>query len=243
MSLPDAQTAYDLLRNSAGPSPWRCNAPIPSALGLLTWKALDLPHGANALIDLKAQPRLALPMYVWFQVLDTAQMLLWKRIYTSERMAAPPIRIQLLDLDHFRPLNLNMWSTIEARSVDPYFEIAPEFCACSEISSAFSPGVHSLSLPPAFDRVPEFFIVGENPGLSKAQGGASTCVYAVDPSSRRIEVLPQKWFNEGKLDYGYQWIACATRDPASRRLIVGGFRIDNYILDETGTQVEQRLPR
>lgn len=92
-------------------------------------------------------------------------------------------------------------------------------------------------------RVPEFFVVADNPVLPKAAGAASFCIYAVDPAAHRIEVFPQDWFNDGTPNYGYQWITCATRDPATRRLLVSGIRIDNFILDETGRRIEQRLPR
>jgi hypothetical protein len=44
-------------------------------------------------------------------------------------------------------------------------------------------------------------------------------------------------------DYGYQWITCATRESTTRRLLVSGIRIDTFVLDETGRQIELRLPR
>ena len=75
--------------------------------------------------------------------------------------------------------------------VEPHFFIAPEFYASVEISTAYQPGKHALSLPPPFDRVPVFFIVAENPTLPKAVGTASFCIYAVNPAARQIEVFPQ----------------------------------------------------
>ena len=120
-------------------------------------------------------------------------------------------------------------------TVNPHFLIAPESYACVEISTAYEPGKHVLSLPSVFDRVPEFFVVAENPTLPKAVAAPSFCIYAVNPAAREIEVFPQDWFNDGTLDYGYQWITCATRDPATRRLLVSGIRIGKFVLDETGS--------
>jgi hypothetical protein len=149
-----------------------------------------------------------------------------------------------LNIDNLRRLaDLDEWLVQEPPPVVPHFSVSPEFCAYAEISAAHQPGEHELFLPSPFDRVPEFFVVAENPALAKAAGTASFCIYAVDPAARRIEVFPQDWFNDGTPDYGYQWITCATRDPATRRLLVSGFRIDNFILDETGRRIEKRLPR
>jgi hypothetical protein len=190
------------------------------------------------------QPRLVLPMYIWFRVLDEGWMLLWRRRQNAPEAIPAPIVVQLLNMDHLRRLaDLDEWLTQEPPPVDPHFSVSPEFCTNVEISAAYLPGKHELSLPSPFDRVPEFFVVAENPALPKAVGIASFCIYAVDPAAHRIEVFPQDWFNDGTPDYGYQWITCATRDPATRRLLVSGIRIDNFIFDETGRRIEQRLPR
>jgi hypothetical protein len=203
------------------------------------------PSGFNVLMDSQGLPRLGLPMYVWLRVLDEGRMLLWSRMHGAEQVVPPaPIVVQLLNVDHLRRLaDLDEWLTQKPPPVDPHFLIAPEFHARVEVSTAYEPGAHELSLPSPFDRVPEFFVVAQNPTLPKAAGTASFCIYAVDPAARRIEVFPQDWFNDGTPDYGYQWITCATRDPVTRRLLVSGIRIDSFILDETGRQIEQRLPR
>lgn len=242
MSLPDVQTALGLLREAPGPSPWWCRAPIASTSGSLVWKKFDQPPGFDALIDSEGRPRLALPMYIWFRVLDEGWLLLWSRCYTAGEIIPPPIKVHLINVDHLRPLaTLDCW--MAQKPTDPHFQAVPEFCAGTEIRAAYPPGRHELSLPSAFDRVPEFLIVTDNPSLPKESGQASFCIYAVDPPTRSMEVYPQDWFNDGTPDYGYQWITCATRDPGTRRLLVSGFRIDNFILDETGRRIELRLPR
>lgn len=244
MPVPDADTAYRLLREAPGPSPWWCRGSIPSALGPLVWKKLDQPSGFNLLLDPEGQPRLALPMYIWFCVLNEGWMLLWSRRYGVEGINPLPVTIHLLNLDQLRRLtDLDRWLVQEPTPADPHFAIAPEFCASTTISSAYPPGRHELSLPHPFERIPEFLIVTENPSLPRKPGEASYCIYTVDPVERSIEVFPQDWFNDGSPDYGYQWITCATRDPKTRRLLVSGIRIDNFILDETGRRIEQRLPR
>jgi hypothetical protein len=204
---------------------------------------LKLPSGFSALMDAERQPRLVLPMYIWFQVLNERWMLLWNRRYNAREIIPSPIKIHLLNVDHLRRVDLGDWVAQNPAPVDPLFRVAPEFGASTEVRAAYPPGKHELSLPPAFDRVPEFFVVAENPALPRESGKPSFCIYAVDPAERSIEVLPQDWFNDGTPDIGYQWITCATRDPTTRRLLVSGFRIDSYVLDKTGRRVELTLPR
>jgi hypothetical protein len=244
ISLPDTHIVYSLLREAPGPSPWWCREPIASSLGPLVWKRLDQPPGFSALLDWEGQPRLALPMYTWFQVLSDGWMLLWSRQPSVGEIIPSPILVHLLNVDYLRRLvDLDRWLAQKPAPVDPYLWVAPEFRISTEIRPAYPPGKHELLLPPAFDRVPEFFVVADNPVLPKQSGNASFCIYAIDPAARSIEVFPQDWFNDGTPDYGYQWITCATRDPATYRLLVSGFRIDNFVLDETGRQIELRLPR
>jgi hypothetical protein len=195
-------------------------------------------------MDPEGLPRLGLPMYVWFCMLNDDWMLLWNRGRSAEQMIPTSVVVRLLNVSHLRRLaDLDEWLAKKPSPVEPHFFIAPEFYASVEISTAYQPGKHVLSIPSPFDRVPEFFVVAENPTLAKAVGTAAFCIYAVNPVARQIEVFPQDWFNDGTFDYGYQWITCATRDPATHRLLVSGIRIDKFILDETGRRIEQRLSR
>jgi hypothetical protein len=198
ISLPDTHIVYSLLRQAPGPSPWWCRDPIASALGPLVWKKLDQPPGFNALMDSEGRPRLALPMYIWFQVLGEGWMLLWNRQRSVGQIVPSPILVHLLNVDHLRRLvDLDRWLAEKPAPVDPYFWVSPEFCVSTEIRPAYPPGKHELLLPSAFDRVPEFFIVTDNPALPTQSGNASFCIYAIDPAARSIEVFPQDWFNDG----------------------------------------------
>ncbi len=241
MALPDPDTALLLLQQAPGPSPWSCKLPVPSALGSLTWKQVDGLCGVNVLQDPEGLPRLVLPMYVWFQVLDEGWMLIWQMSPTARGANPESIVVHLINVDHLRVLADLRERFTRRLTLAEMYSVPSEFCVCAEISTAYAPGKHELSLPPAFDRVPEFFVVTQNPALPKAPGAASICIYAVDPAAQRIEIYPQDWFNDGSYDYAYQWIACATREPVTRRLLVGGFRIEQFILDEAGCRTEQQL--
>jgi hypothetical protein len=119
------------------------------------------------LVDAEGLLRLGLPMYIWFRVLDEGWMLLWSRGRGAEEMIPTPVLVQLLNVDHLRRLaDLDEWLAQKPLPVDPHFLIAPEFYARVEISTACQPRRHALSLPSPFDRVPEFFVVAENPTMT-----------------------------------------------------------------------------
>ena len=159
-------------------------------------------------------------------------MLLWWTRHAYPQ-APTAIVVQLLNVDQLRRLpDLDQWLAQRPPPIDPHFLVASEFAAVTEVSTAYVAGKHDLSLPRAFDRVPEFYVVVENAALPREPDCATFCIYAVDPAAGTVEVIPQDWFNDGKHDYGYEWITCATRDPATRSLLVSGVRIDSLILDE-----------
>lgn len=244
LKVPDSEAALRLIREAPGPSPWWCRGTVPSAFGALRWEQAKAPKptGSNLLIDTENRPRLVLPMYVWLRLLDDGWMLLWRR-HPSHGEPAQVIA-ELIQLDNLKVLTHIEERVSQASSQQrPIFDIAPGFASTFEMITAMSPGTHSLDMPEAFQRVPEFFIISENAALPQKPGTASCCIYAIDPGRQTVEVIPQDWFNDGRLDYGYQWITCAARDSESKRLIVGGIRIDNFILDEAGRQIDVRLPR
>jgi hypothetical protein len=162
-------------------------------------------------------------------------MLLWWREQSS-----PRVSLLILNLDQLRIIDdIDQWLPKTPGATKPCFATAPEFSIEFEFGCAIAPGKHAFTLPAAFSSVPEFFVITNNPALPDTPGTDNCCVYAIDPSASTIDVLPQDWFNHGGLDYGYQWITSIARDPATRRLVGGGFRINNFALDETGRNLSK----
>jgi hypothetical protein len=54
-------------------------------------------------------------------------------------------------------------------------------------------------------------------------------------------VPPQDWFNSGDFDFGYQWITKVVRDSNSGKIVGTGIRLKNFILDESGRQIEKEF--
>ncbi|MFT3901980.1 MAG: hypothetical protein QM727_02355 [Niabella sp.] len=50
---------------------------------------------------------------------------------------------------------------------------------------------------------------------------------------------PQDWFNKSNADFGYQWITRAIRNPKTNLIEGQGIRISDFVLDETGKQLQK----
>ena len=67
---------------------------------------------------------------------------------------------------------------------------------------------------------------------------SAACLFVLCPKEGRVEVYPQDWFNEGNLDYGYQWVTRVARDSISGKIFGEGIRISQFVLDSSLRQVE-----
>ena len=99
--------------------------------------------------------------------------------------------------------------------------------------SSLKKGRNTYEFPKEVRHLPEILI------LAEANEEVSRTIYALNPSENSIEVIPQDWFNNAKdIDFGYQWITRAVRDPETGRIYGDGIRLGAFLLDNTGTQVE-----
>ena len=108
-----------------------------------------------------------------------------------------------------------------------------------EISSGLAPGRHALDVPQEFRTLQEVILIA--PYSAVAGDGAVCAIMLLRPRDGSVEVLPQTWFKAPEFDTTLQWIARATRDPVSRRLIGDGVRIGRFELTQDGTRLERWL--
>jgi hypothetical protein len=55
----------------------------------------------------------------------------------------------------------------------------------------------------------------------------------LNPGSGTLRLYPQDWFNDGRVDLGYQWVTRVARDPETGRIHGDGIRIDPFSLDDS----------
>ncbi|MBL8897103.1 MAG: hypothetical protein JNM84_05725 [Planctomycetes bacterium] len=143
-------------------------------------------------------------------------------------------QLQLYDVEELRPLELVLPAPRHSvrAAVRPKMELS---------IPRLARGAHPAPVAP-LDAVDEILMLGEPlPDLGDAHPPRSA-IYAWEPRRGSITVYPQVWFTAETMDLGYQWITRIARDPATGRFVGGGFRIDDFELDETGTQIARRWP-
>jgi hypothetical protein len=105
-------------------------------------------------------------------------------------------------------------------------------------------GSHRIVAPAAFQELPEILVLGDfgpPETSSNLWDRMARAIFAFDFKGGHVHVLPQKWFNEGGYDYGYQWITRVDRDPQSGRIVGEGIRLPPFRLDSSGQRVEEWL--
>ena len=97
---------------------------------------------------------------------------------------------------------------------------------------------YSFEFPEAFKATPEVIMLVS---VYHNLGGLEQALYIVHPQENAIDVVLLDWWNEGDFDFGYQWITKVGRGPGGR-LFGTGFRINPFVMKETGEFIEWIQP-
>ena len=96
-----------------------------------------------------------------------------------------------------------------------------------------------LVFPERFREFEEVIMVLDIPGLYANESGPwnRTAIVILKPLQERLYIYPQDWFNQNdSIDFGYEWIAMAARDPKTGLIKGEGIKVDPFTLDETNRQ-------
>jgi len=105
-------------------------------------------------------------------------------------------------------------------------------------------GIYPISAPQPFLELPEVLVLADyGSEAGNHFDKLFRAIFAFDFKGGQVTVFPQRWFNEGSYDFGYQWITRVQREPASGRIVGEGIRLGNFRLDRSATQVEEWLHR
>ena len=231
-----------------GPSPWYLRAPwapLRTSQGTWTWGFYDGPKlaGLSYLKSPSGKAVLLLDFNLYVLPLPKDRILLW---YESgrEREASPPARITflILALDGLRPLaDLNaVADEMRTKKDRIIFEGGDPFVY--EFSSNVSEGIHTLAPPPPFLELPELLVLADyGPEGGNHFDKMFRAIFAFDFKANRVTVIPQRWFNEGTYDFGYQWITRVQREEKTGQIVGEGIRLSNFRLDQSGTQIQEWL--
>jgi len=192
---------------------------------------LQSPRGKTVLI---------VDYYCYVQPLPDGRLLVWFEIGKQDPLRNPGVHFTLIDLRALEVLNDPAVIAGEMKEKKQQVRFnggTPIHC---EFATTLDPGAHSISAPFEFRDLAETLVLADY-GIatqsSKHFDQMYRAIFVFDFKSGQVTVMPQRWFNEGKYDFGYQWITRVQRDPGTGRIVGEGIRLPPFRLDETGTKL------
>jgi hypothetical protein len=178
------------------------------------------PEGENLVV-------LGFGCYV--QQLPSGKVILWhheRGDAVDAKLMNPCIRFVAFDPTLLRPIPdlKTACESLDARHDDVY--LPSGVVAETRVSAVLPAGSYNHVFPDVMREAAELLVLAV-PELDQL------ALYVIHPAQGRIEVYPQDWFNQAKLDYGYQWVTRVAREPTTGRIQGEGFRLDPFILDTT----------
>ena len=225
-----------------GPSPWYLRAPrarISTPEGSWAWEFYDGSplSGLSRLLSPQGETVLFVDFNCYVQPLSGGRLLVW---YETGRQ----IVFTIFDLVALIPFKDHLKIAAEIRTLRKRIWFQGWSPRIYDVPTALCEGTHAISPPAEFADLPELLVLadfGSMETVSNHWDKIYRAIFAFDFKSRQVTVLPQKWFNEGKYDFGYQWITRVQREPRTGQIVGEGIRLGNFLLDPSGTQVQEWL--
>lgn len=232
----------DVLRRAPGPSPWYLREFSPELPDNLNWS--DGYDGKMFLKNSNGEILAIFDYYCYVLSMSKSRLLVWHMV--NDNMAAlyknaEYLRFSVLDLNNLPPIP-NIQIALhrlkeEKLTVFHLDDNAETFLLPTDLDN----GEHSIEFSAMFKEFTEILVLAFSTAwvmTGNAIDKKSLCLFILKPTSKRVEIFPQDWFNRGDLDYGYQWVTRVARDPDSGRIFGEGFRISPFVLDESLREVE-----
>ncbi len=235
-----------------GPAPWYLAAPevatLQTSRGVWRWQTrhraeletnsyLRAPDGSVALL-------VSLGCYVL--PLPDERILVWHERKRSAVAGVdrPGIVFTVLHLNDLQPLADRKAAATAMRSANRSMAFEAGTPVVFEVPTGIGEGTHAMAPPAALRDVSEILVLGDY-GSESGNGfdRSFRAIFAFDFKAGQVSVLPQRWFNEGKYDFSYQWITRVQREPETGQIVGEGIRIRRFRLDASGTQVQAWLDR
>jgi hypothetical protein len=178
------------------------------------------PEGENlAVVDFQC----------YVQQLPSGTVILWhheRDDAVDAKLMNPRIRFVVFDPALLTPIaDLRLaCESLDARHDAVY--VLSGAVAETRVSAALPAGSYNHDFPEVMGEATELLVLAV-PEFDQL------ALYVITPAHGRIEVYPQDWFNQAKLDYDYQWVTRVARVPTTGRIQGEGFRIDPFVLDAT----------
>jgi len=230
----------DRFKDVPGPSPWYLGPEAKRPAGFKWSKAGDSRVTGGITLLLGSQgPVLALDFYNYVMCIGTSSLLIWHQ-RKDPKLPTQPIDLIVLDCLKLRPLSGStdeICSRLRDRKRMLLYDGPPIAEASVPTTIVCEP--RRMEFPPPLNAIPEQLILCQSSAIDSQPDGfkSNTAMAVIHPIHSTYELYPQDWFNNGGLDYGYQWITRLMRDPESQQIHGEGIRIDSFVLDNTLRQL------
>jgi hypothetical protein len=233
--IPDKQAVAKSLEAVPGPLPWygRTSGCRVYALSVeLEWIYSDEICG-SLLVERSnsRQPSASgcvfgvAKSYTYVKNLPGGRFTLWWQ--ERLRSAMGDVQFRVYDANELGPLD-NWRDAWEGRSKNLIG--APETASFS-LPSTLQDGINRVCLPAEFTGCQETLVL-----VNRAASGIDICIWSIDSLNQTICVLPQKWWNQGNRDFGYEWITRVAREQGSGVIVGDGIRMGQFVLDCSGLE-------
>jgi len=242
---PSLEQAKRALATAPGPTPWfATNTTLTGARGPLHFREAERDaRRATFLCDAAENVLAIFGFYCWTKAVDAGRFLVWyeRRLPWGPVLEKRTIVVRQYDADSLRPIEevAQAWARLTSEPVvtadgsSPRIELLlPNWI---ENGAGFEDELGALAGE-------EFFILVDFAGLVDATGSGSAPptnlrIWHIEPKNRSLTVHPQRWFNEGDYDFGYQWPTSIAREPETGIVVGSGIRLGVFALSEDLTKV------
>jgi hypothetical protein len=224
---PSLEQAMRALALAPGPTPWYATNTIVTdrARGPLHFRKGDDPS-ATFLCDSDDNVLAVFGSYCWIKVVAPGRFLVWyeRRLIYGPGLQSRTIVVRLYDSDRLRPID---------DRADACARVKSESVVTADGASALT----ELLVPNWVENGVGF----EDDGLEPDR--PQTVLWHVEPERRTLTVHPQRWFNEGDYDFGYDWPTTIAREPDTGTVVGSGIRLGVFVLSEDLRNVTRWLKK
>lgn len=228
------------VRLSVGPSPWAWRD-RSHLMGGRRYRFRDLGQegnlsGVTTILNEQDQVILLLDFNLYARFLDDGRVLLWWEDGDKDQKE---ITFASFAFSSLKPIKDPVISATRMRA-EKAKTAGLDGIATHRFRCFLGSGSHPVSAPAEWKDFEETLVLADYAPGSNGYDVMHRALFVFDWITSRVTVIPQDWFNNGKYDFEYQWVARIARTE-SGRLIGEGIRLGTFELDDSGREVKRWL--
>lgn len=221
-----------------GPSPWYFSPDTPATKGFRWQRASDASPGAGKTLLVGNHGSVViLNFYNYAMVLDESTILIWHQSQSShDASPTPPVRLFVIEPNRLSPFDEDLSTLYEKMNAQKErLVLGGSPLALISLLTTNIEEEMNTKFPTQLETLDELLILCDSSGIRSEPtwGSGNLALLVANPSQSKYRLYPQDWFNEGGLDYGYQWVTRVVRNRQTGQIHGQGIRIGSFILDDS----------